>query len=100
MSNNNLPDWERVLSSAARLQHILPDAVLVGGTVSALYAEHRLSVDADHVLTDLRPRFDAILAELESIAGWQTARVQRPVQILGSLDGIESGVCIADFCAD
>jgi hypothetical protein len=24
------PDWELVLSSAARLQHILPDAVLVG----------------------------------------------------------------------
>ncbi|MDD2774590.1 MAG: nucleotidyl transferase AbiEii/AbiGii toxin family protein [Gallionella sp.] len=92
MSNNNLPDWERVLSSAARLQRILPDAVLVGGTASALYAEHRLSVDADHVLTDLRPRFDAILAELESIAGWKTARVQRPVQILGSLDGIETGI--------
>lgn len=92
MLNNNLPDWERVLSSAARLQRILPDAVLVGGTASALYAEHRLSVDADHVLTDLRPRFDAILAELESIAGWKTARIQRPVQILGSLDGIETGI--------
>ncbi|HEY8906073.1 MAG TPA: hypothetical protein VIM63_08540 [Rhodoferax sp.] len=26
-----LPDWELVLSSAARLQRILPDAVLVGG---------------------------------------------------------------------
>lgn len=92
MPNNNLPDWERVLSSAAHLQRILPDAVLVGGTASAIYAEHRLSVDADHVLTDLRPRFDAILSELESIAGWKTARVQRPVQILGSLDGIETGI--------
>lgn len=54
-----LPDWELVLSSAARLQRILPDAVL---------------------------------AQLESVAGWKTARVQRPVQILGSLDGIETGV--------
>jgi hypothetical protein len=26
------------------------------------------------------------------VAGWTTARVQRPVQILGSLDGIETGV--------
>ena len=87
-----LPDWELVLSSAARLQRILPDAVLVGGTASAIHAEHRLSRDADHVLTDLRPRFDEVLAELESVAGWKTARVQRPVQILGSLDGIETGI--------
>jgi hypothetical protein len=87
-----LPEWERVLSSAARLQRILPDAVLVGGTASALHAGHRFSHDADHVLTDLRQRFDAVLAQLESVAGWQTARVQRPVQILGSLDGIETGV--------
>lgn len=35
MSNAELPDWERVLSSAARLQRILPDAVLVGGTAAA-----------------------------------------------------------------
>ncbi len=87
-----LPDWELVLSSAARLQRILPDAVLVGGTASAIHAGHRFSHDADHVLGDLRSRFDEVLAELESVAGWKTARVQRPVQILGSLDGIETGV--------
>lgn len=87
-----LPEWELVLSSAARLQRILPDAVLVGGTASAIHAAHRFSRDADHVLTDLRHRFDEVLAELESVAGWKTARVQRPVQILGSLDGIETGV--------
>jgi hypothetical protein len=80
------------LSSAARLQRILPDAVLVGGSASAIHAEHRFSYDADHVLTDLRHRFDEVLTELESVAGWKTARVRRPVQILGSLDGIETGV--------
>lgn len=85
-------DWERVLSSAARLQRILPDAVLVGGTASAIHAGHRFSRDADHVLTDLRAEFDDVLAQLESVAGWKTARVQRPVQILGSLDGIQTGV--------
>ena len=57
-----------------------------------MHAHHRFSRDADHVLTDLRSRFDAVLAELESVAGWKTARVQRPVQILGSLDGIETGI--------
>lgn len=87
-----LPDWELVLSAAARLQRILPDAVLVGGTASAMHAAHRFSRDADHVLTDLRSRFDDVLKDLESVAGWKTARVQRPVQILGSLDGIETGV--------
>jgi hypothetical protein len=92
MPNDTFPEWERVLSSAARLQRILPDAVLVGGTASALYAGHRLSTDADHVLTYLRRRFDEVLANLESVAGWRTARVKRPVQILGSLDGIETGV--------
>jgi hypothetical protein len=92
MPNTSLPDWERVLASAAHLQRILPDAVLVGGSASAVYAAHRLSTDADHVLTDLRQRFDRVLAELESVAGWKTARVTRPVQILGSLDGIETGV--------
>ena len=81
-----------MLSSAARLQQILPDAVLVGGTAAALHAAHRFSRDADHVLTDLRRRFDEVLAQLESVAGWRTARVARPVQILGSLDGVETGV--------
>lgn len=92
MPKSTLPDWELVLSSAARLQGILPDAVLVGGTASAIHAQHRFSHDADHVLSDLRSRFDEVLAQLESVAGWRTARIQRPVQILGSLDGIETGI--------
>lgn len=91
-TDETFPDWETVLSSAARLQQILPDAVLVGGTAAAIHAEHRLSRDADHVLTDLRSRFEEVLGQLESVAGWRTARVRRPVLILGSLDGIETGV--------
>ena len=35
--------------AAARLQRILPGAVLVGGTGSAIHAGHRFSHDADHV---------------------------------------------------
>lgn len=92
MPNDALPEWEQILAAAAHLQRVVPGSVLVGGTAAALYAEHRLSVDADHVVTDLRQRFDHVLAELESIAGWKTARVTRPVQILGNLDGIETGV--------
>ena len=86
------PDWEEVLSAAARLQWLLPDAVLVGGTAAGLHAGHRASRDADHVLTDLRSHFDDVLGQLESVAGWNAARLNRPVPILGSLDGIETGV--------
>ena len=92
MSESNLPEWEHLLSAAAHLQEILPGATLVGGTAVAIFAQHRLSRDADHVLPDLRHRFDEVLAELEAVAGWHTARVKRPVLILGSLDGIETGV--------
>ncbi|MEI7730917.1 MAG: nucleotidyl transferase AbiEii/AbiGii toxin family protein [Verrucomicrobiota bacterium] len=88
----SLPDWEQVLSAAARLQQLLPEAVLVGGTASAIHARHRFSRDADHVLPGLREHYDEILAQLESVAGWKTARIQRPVQILGNLDGIETGI--------
>ena len=72
-----------------RLSHMLPDAVVSG---TRFHAQHRFSRDADHVLPGLRGHFDEILAQLESVAGCKTARVQRPVQILGSLDGIETGV--------
>ena len=92
MPSDSLPPWDEVLSAAARLQRIVPEAVLVGGTAAAIHAGHRFSRDADHVIPDLRERFDAILAELESVAGWRTARVNRPVLILGSLDGIETGI--------
>lgn len=92
MPPGGLPEWERLLSSAARLQKILPSAVLVGGSAAALHVEHRFSRDADHVLPDMAQRFDDILGELESVAGWRTARVRRPVMILGSLDGIETGI--------
>ncbi len=92
MSESNLPEWEQLLSAAAHLQEIIPDATLVGRTAVAIFAQHRLSHDADHVLPDLRHRFDEVLAEMEAVAGWRTARVKRPVLILGSLDGIETGV--------
>ena len=89
---NQMPDWEQVLSASAHLQEILPEAVLVGGTASVIYAGHRLSSDADHILTDLKTHFDEVLEQLESVAGWKTARLKRPVLIFGSLDGIETGV--------
>jgi hypothetical protein len=84
--------WDEVLTSLCRLQSVLPDAVLVGDTASALYAAHRVSFDHDHVLRNLRKRFDTVLDDLESVVGWKTARINRPNLILGSLDGIDTGI--------
>ena len=53
MVKDSLPDWELVLSAASRLQRLIPDAVLVGGTASAVYAGHRFSRDADPMPYDL-----------------------------------------------
>lgn len=86
------PPLELVLEAAARLQEVVPDAVLVGGAAAAHHAHHRVSLDDDHVLADLRERFDQVLQALEETDGWVTARVRRPVLILGSLDGIETGI--------
>ncbi len=87
-----LPDWERLLAAERHLQHLVPGAVLVGGTAAVLHAGHRLSMDGDHVVEDLRTRFDELLGAREAVAGWETARVQRPVLILGQLDGILTGI--------
>ena len=65
MPNEPLPEWDALLSSAAHLQRILPEAVLVGGTAAASFAHHRVSMDHDHTLGDLRSRFDDVLAALE-----------------------------------
>lgn len=88
----NSADWERVLSAAAHLQRIVPDAVLVGGTAAAIHAGHRFSYDDDHVVADLSSRFTQVLSDLETVAGWRTERLRPPVLILGELDGVETGV--------
>jgi hypothetical protein len=88
----DLPEWERLLAAERHVQHLVPGAVLVGGTAAALHAGHRISLDGDHVLDDLRDRFDEVLAALESAAGWQTERVQKPVLILGAMSGMLTGI--------
>jgi hypothetical protein len=95
-SSNSLaganPELLAVLESASRLQEVVPDAVLVGGSAAALYAGHRDSYDHDHVLGDLRDRFDVVLEALESEGEWVTNRVVPGKLILGQLGDIEAGV--------
>lgn len=85
---------QRVLASASRLQELVPDAVLVGGTAAALYAGHRDSFDHDHVLADLAERYEQVLEAVEASEGWATSirASSPPLTILGSLDGVEAGL--------
>jgi ribosomal protein S18 acetylase RimI-like enzyme len=71
---------------------MVTDAVLVGGSAAALYAGHRDSYDHDHVLPDLRERFDVVLEALESEGEWVTNRVVPGKVILGQLGDVEAGV--------
>ena len=83
---------QRVLESAARLQELVPDAVLVGGSAAALHAGHRESFGHDHVLVDLDQRYAQVLEAVEASDGWATSvRASRPpMTIMGSLDGIQA----------
>lgn len=84
----------QVLASAARLQQVVPDAVLVGGAAAAMHAGHRESFDHDHVLPDLAERYAEVLDAVEATDGWATSvRASRPpMTIMGSLGGIEAGL--------
>lgn len=88
------PLLAQVLASAARLQEVVPEAVLVGGSAAAFYAGHRDSFDHDHVLTDLEERYEQVLEAVEATEGWATStRASRPPwTIMGSLGGIEAGL--------
>jgi hypothetical protein len=86
------PALVRVLESAARLQEVVPDAVLVGGSAAAPWSNHRSSSDHDHVLEDLSARFNTVLEAIEATDGWVTNRVTPGKIILGELGDIESGV--------
>jgi len=86
------PDLTRVLESAARLQRLVPDAVLVGGSAAALHAGHRISFGHDHVIADLQDRFDAVLGALEADPDFVLNRAAYGKIILAELGGIETGI--------
>ena len=88
------PTLRSVLESAAKLQDIVPDAVLVGGSAAALYAEHRDSFDHHHVLRDLADRYSIVIDAVEASEGWAASlRASKPpFTVLGSLDGVEAGL--------
>jgi len=86
------PSFNDVLASAARLQKLVPGAVLVGGSAAAIYAHHRLSFDHDHVLSDLAERFNSVFSAISEDEGWSTFKAEEGKIILGKLDGVEAGI--------
>lgn len=87
-----IPEWEKLLSAQMIFQSHFPESVLTGGTAAALHAEHRVSIDADYVLPNLKTRFKEILKKVEEEAGWQTKRIEPPVLILGQFQGVRTGI--------
>ena len=49
------PGLAELLASAARLQALVPDAVLVGGTAAAVHAHHRVSFAHDALVAHREP---------------------------------------------
>lgn len=94
MGDHLHPDLERVLRSAAALQRVVPDAVLVGASAVAYHAGHRVSFDDDHVIADLVERCDPVLEAVEATEGWATSvrASAPPFTLLGRLGGVEAGL--------
>ncbi|QIK63499.1 hypothetical protein G7068_10025 [Leucobacter viscericola] len=92
MSDELDEGFAEVLESAARLQELVPDAVLVGGSAAAFYARHRLSYDHDHVVQSLHDRFDVVFDALDREGDFVLARAIPQKIILGELGGIEVGI--------
>ena len=77
------PSLDDVLAGAARLQELVPGAVLVGGSAAA---------HDEDLVADLAARYDTVLSTLEALDDWSTARLAGGKLILGELGGIETGV--------
>ena len=86
-----LKQWEATLSAGVIAQKLIAGGVAVGGTAATLYAGHRLSLDTDHLMMNLRETFDAVIEALGDAPEWKMARFQKPVLILGSINDVEVG---------
>lgn len=86
--------FKKLIESAKTVQSVLLflPTVAVGGTASALYARHRVSLDVDFVSPMMRERFDEVESVLRDLPGFSIARIRRPVLILGKLGDDEIGI--------
>ena len=84
--------WQKLIEAAANFQELLTGSVLIGGSAVALHLKHRYSFDADHILSDLKEKYEEVLNFLEGRDDWETARIHPPKLILGNFQGVETGV--------
>lgn len=80
-----------IVRAGVRANREVPGAVALGGTVCAMYANHRLSIDIDFVVSDLRDRFEKVREHMLGVPGWAEANANPPVLLLGSIDGVDVG---------
>lgn len=85
------PALANIVKAGVRAGREVPGSVALGGTVCALYAQHRLSIDIDFAVKDLAQRFDEVKDHLLELPGWREQRITPPVLILGSLDDVLIG---------
>jgi len=84
--------WQKLLEAAANFQELLNGSVMIGGSAAAVHLKHRYSFDADHILSDLKEKYEEVLDFLEGRDDWKTARIHPPKLILGNFQGVETGV--------
>ena len=53
--------WQKLIEAAANFQELLSGSVLIGGSAVALHLKHRYSLDADHILSDLKENYEQVL---------------------------------------
>ena len=87
-------DIDLVISETKRIQKVLSDytPLLVGGLAAYVHCKHRYSLDADFVLKNLSENYDEIRGKLELLEGWKSARLKKPVIILGERHSVEIGI--------
>lgn len=85
-------NWEKLIYAASKLQEIIPEAILVGGSAASVHLQHRFSFDADHTVQNLDSNYENILNFLEKTKNWKTSRLTPPKIILGNFHGVETGI--------
>lgn len=84
-------EWNEIIRAGIKAQELIKESIAVGGTASALYAEHRISRDTDHLLMSLKENFEEILSKLSESPERKLTRTKKPVLILGSINDVEVG---------
>ena len=90
-TGENKIHWDNMVKAGISAQETINAAIPIGGTIAALYANHRISYDLDHLLMNLKGEFAEILELLDDVPGWKLAKKTTDKVILGSIDGVDVG---------